>query len=73
RKAHGKGGPFLFGKFGAVDAMYAPVVARFVGYAVELPKAARDYRDAVADLPAYRAWAADAAAEPWRIERFEAP
>src|SRR6185437_254210 len=29
RARFGKGGPFLFGKFGAADAMYAPVVARF--------------------------------------------
>src|SRR5438874_355926 len=27
------GGPFLFGRFGAADAMYAPVVARFQTYA----------------------------------------
>ena len=68
-----KGGPFLFGKFGAVDAMYAPVVARFDAYGVELPKPARDYAQAVRSLPAYRAWVADAAAEPWRIERVEVP
>src|SRR5919204_6571760 len=36
RSRFGAGGPFLFGRFGAADAMYAPVVARFHTYAVEL-------------------------------------
>ena len=30
------GGPFLFGAFGAADAMYAPVVHRFRTYAIEV-------------------------------------
>ena len=36
RKRYGKDGPFLFGAFGAADAMYAPVVSRFHTYAVEV-------------------------------------
>ena len=32
RARFGNGGPFLFGAFGAADAMYAPVVARFYSY-----------------------------------------
>ena len=36
RKRFGKDGPFLFGAFGAADAMYAPVVWRFHTYAVEV-------------------------------------
>ncbi len=32
RARFGQGGPFLFGAFGAADAMYAPVVARFHSY-----------------------------------------
>ena len=32
RKRFGAGGPFLFGAFGAADAMYAPVVSRFHTY-----------------------------------------
>jgi glutathione S-transferase len=35
------GGPFLFGAFGAADAMYAPVVSRFHTYAVEVAPRAR--------------------------------
>ena len=30
RARHGSGGPYLFGNFGAVDIMFAPVVTRFV-------------------------------------------
>ena len=36
RTRFGMGGPFLFGRFGAADAMYAPVVSRFHTYAVEV-------------------------------------
>src|SRR6266446_3103926 len=36
RRRFGAGGPFLFGRFGAADAMYAPVVARFSTYAIEV-------------------------------------
>ena len=34
RARFGQGGPFLFGAFGAADAMYAPVVARFYSYGI---------------------------------------
>lgn len=36
RQKFGKGGPFLFGKFSAADAMYAPVAARFRTYVPDL-------------------------------------
>ena len=48
------GGPCLFGRFGAADAMYAPVVWRFHTYAVELSADARSYMAAVMALPAWR-------------------
>jgi glutathione S-transferase len=41
RTRYGSGGPFLFGAFGATDAMYAPVVSRFHTYAVEVGALAR--------------------------------
>jgi glutathione S-transferase len=56
--------PFLFGAFGAVDAMFAPVTTRFVTYAVDLDAPARAYVDAMHALPAMKQWHADAAAEP---------
>ncbi len=63
RARHAGAGDFLFGGFGNADAMFAPVVSRFVTYGVELPNAAAAYRDAVTALPAYRAWLADAGRE----------
>lgn len=63
RRRFAGAGDFLFGGFGNADAMYAPVVSRFVTYGVELPPLAAAYRDAVTALPAYRAWLAGAADE----------
>jgi len=59
------GGPFLFGRFGAADAMYAPVVSRFHTYAVEVGEGSRAYMDAVMALPAWREWKEAALKEPW--------
>jgi glutathione S-transferase len=58
------GGPFLFGAFSIADAMYAPVTARFLDYAVELDAVCEAYVAAVDALPAMQAWRRDAAAEP---------
>jgi glutathione S-transferase len=57
------GGPFLFGAFGIVDAMYAPVVARFVTYAVELDAPLAAYVELIWNLPAMHEWRAAAVAE----------
>ena len=58
------GGPFLFGAFTIADAMYAPVASRFATYGVELDAPCRAYADAIFAHPAFRAWRADAEAEP---------
>jgi glutathione S-transferase len=50
------GGPFLFGAFSIADAMYAPVVTRFVTYGIEVDANARAYMDAVQALPAFQEW-----------------
>ena len=63
RTRFGAGGPFLCGAFSAVDAMYAPVVTRFVTYAVALPPVAQRYADAVLGLPSVLRWRAGALAE----------
>ncbi len=73
RKTFGDGGPFLFGQFSAADAMFAPVVNRFDIYEIPAGRVARAYMKAMLATPAYRAWLADGAAEPWRIEAFETP
>ena len=64
-------GAFLFGSFGAADAMYAPVVARFHTYAVSVGPAARAYIEAVMALPAWREWRTAALAEPWVLPEDE--
>jgi glutathione S-transferase len=71
RNRCGNGGPFLFGAFGAADAMYAPVVSRFHTYAVEVNGPARRYMDAVMALPAWAEWQAAALQEPWVLPEDE--
>ena len=56
RERFGKEGALLFGRFSIADAYYAPVVTRFQTYAVELPRAAQAYCDAVLALGGVRAW-----------------
>jgi glutathione S-transferase len=65
------GGPFLFGKFCAADAMYAPVVSRLHTYAVKVSPAARVYMDAMMGLPAWAEWTKAALAEPWVLAEDE--
>jgi glutathione S-transferase len=68
------GGPFLFGRgFGLADAMYAPVVTRFLTWQPELSATSRAYCDAVRAHPLVERWYADAAAEPaaWRLPKYE--
>jgi glutathione S-transferase len=57
------GGPLLFGEFSIADAMFAPVVTRFVTYGVELPSDLGAYSDRVLALPAMRQWCELSAAE----------
>jgi glutathione S-transferase len=68
---YGNGGPFLFGSFGAADAMYAPVVSRFHTYAVEVNGPARSYMDALMALPAWEEWRSAALQEPWVLPEDE--
>ena len=64
RATHGGGGPFLFGDFGIVDAIFAPVAFRFLGYGVPMDAVATAYVDALLAMPAMREWRAAAHAEP---------
>jgi glutathione S-transferase len=67
RDRFGRGGAFLFGEFTIADAMYAPVVFRFVSYGVALDDVSRAYVDTMLSLPAMQAWLADAATEPLAV------
>jgi glutathione S-transferase len=66
------GGPYLFGTFSAVDAMFAPVVNRFETYVLTDDPEALDYMTAMKAHPAWIAWAADAARETWIVPEDEA-
>jgi glutathione S-transferase len=56
-------GPFLFGAFSIADAMYAPVVWRFLTYGVDLPPASQAWLQSMLALPAMAEWQAGALAE----------
>jgi glutathione S-transferase len=71
RTRYGTDGPFLFGAFGAADAMYAPIVWRFHTYAVAVSAAARSYMRAVMALPAWSEWRDAARREPWVLPHDE--
>jgi glutathione S-transferase len=60
RTRFGQDGPFLFGHFTIADAMYAPVVTRFVTYHAPVSAIAKDYMKAVLALPAMAEWKAGA-------------
>lgn len=65
-------GPFLFGKFCAADAMYAPVVTRLNTYGISVSRDTRYYMDAVLALPAFAEWRAGSIAETWIVPEDEA-
>jgi glutathione S-transferase len=60
RARFGQGGPFLFGHFTIADAMYAPVVTRFVTYHAPVSAVSLAYMEAVLALPAMGEWKAAA-------------
>ena len=65
------GGPFMFQSFGIVDAMYAPVVTRFVTYALPRSKTAAAYIQAVLSDPHVAAWIKAAEAETRQLPRSD--
>src|SRR6201999_825576 len=71
RARYGDLGPFLFGAFGAADAMFAPVVHRFRNYAIAVAPQARAYMDTMSALPAFQEWTEAGLAETLVIDRFE--
>jgi glutathione S-transferase len=71
RARYGELGPFLFGTFGAADAMFAPVVHRFRTYAIAVAPQARAYMDTMMALPAFQEWTEAGLAETLVIDRLE--
>ncbi|WP_051329062.1 glutathione S-transferase family protein [Geminicoccus roseus] len=69
-----KDGPFLFGRFGLVDAMFVPIATRFVTYALPAQNPACEaYLQALTSLPALQEWSAEAASEVAAFARVPAP
>ena len=71
RGRYGEGGEFLFGGFGAADAMFAPVVTRLDTYGVALDDTCAAYSRAVLTLPAFVEWRDAALQEPWIVPEDE--
>lgn len=64
-------GHWLFGSFGIVDAMFAPVVIRFHRYCVPLQESAAAYVERLLQHPAMVEWVASGSSEPMVIEQEE--
>jgi glutathione S-transferase len=65
-------GPWLFGGRASIaDAMYAPVVTRFLTYDVKLDDSCRAYCDHIIAWPDMQEWLAAAKREPEKIEELE--
>ena len=71
RARFGGTGQFLFGDWCAADMMYAPVVTRFITYAVPVPSFAAVYMKAVLSHPDVSEWIDKAQDEPWVIDQYE--
>ena len=56
RTRFGRGGQWLCGRFGIVDAMFAPVALRFFVYDIPLDGPEAEYVDSVVLHPAIQAW-----------------
>lgn len=63
RRRFGSLGPWLFGEFSIVDAMYIPVALRFHGYDVLLPGIGRNYVETVLGSSHVQDWIAAGSAE----------
>ena len=71
REQHGAGGDWLFGKFSAADAMFAPVAIRFQGYDVSLDGIEKDYVQTVINDPDIKSWIEAGKAEKEIIDQDE--
>lgn len=71
RKEFGKGGPFLFGKFSAADAMFTPIASRFETFAIPVKQETQAYMKAVLNTPSFLRWKEDSKAEKWIVPEDE--
>jgi len=71
RARYGTRGPFLFGAFGAADAMFAPIVHRFRTYAVAVSLEVKTYMETMMAFAPFKEWTDAGLAETLLIEKFE--
>ena len=67
RKKYGKGGPFLFGKFTAADAMFTPVAARIDTFMLPVKPETQKYLNALLATAAFQQWKAASQHEKWIV------
>jgi glutathione S-transferase len=65
------GGPYLFGKLSMADAMYAPVVTRFLTYDVKLDRSCAEYAARIMAWPEMVEWIEAAKLEQTDIDELE--
>jgi glutathione S-transferase len=65
------GGPYLFGRLSMADAMYAPVVTRFLTYDVTLDADSAAYCRRIMEWPLMAEWVEAARREPEDIPELE--
>jgi glutathione S-transferase len=65
------GGPFLLGERSMADAMYAPVVTRFLTYHVKLDAICGAYCETIMAMPEMIEWIGAAKQEPENVEELE--
>ncbi len=65
------GGPYLFGKRGMADAMYAPVATRLLTYDVTVDPVSAAYCRTLMAMPEMQEWIAAAKLEPEEIDELE--
>jgi glutathione S-transferase len=71
RECLSSGGPYLFGTPTMADAMYAPVVTRFLTYDVKLDAVCSAYCERIMALPEMIEWVEAAKAEPDDVEELD--
>ncbi|MEM7491435.1 MAG: glutathione S-transferase, partial [Pseudomonadota bacterium] len=64
-------GPWLFGRYSAADAFFAPVAMRIAGYGLEVGAEARAYVDAHLAHPPLRAWRAEGEAADRTLSNYD--
>jgi glutathione S-transferase len=70
RARHAADGPYLMGRFGIVDAMFAPVATRFRSYGIDVSPEAQAYVDTLLAHPAVSRFCDEAAREAERTPAF---